>query len=1457
MAQDDKEHAELMAFLTRLQLTGCFTANGVCYDLRRGIKITPEGLSEPLIMPPEFKISMEELPAVEFQGECKQQLLISQVINPGSSKIFIINDSNYSTFFRQVRVDDEGNLSNQPGWVEDCVSKDLMLFSEDLSPGKRERVLTELHKKNKAVSWGDVSQVQEHLHRSGIISEEKTAYKSGAVLMQSTDVDFTVKGLREELAKQKRPCWHVSPVHSNMRFGELMACIEVPAVAEETQRRWGKYEFNRKVQYKQTPLLTALLAGEDVIVHGSLGIDCYGELATLWATPPYVQLNGQRVEVTGRLFLVTPPLAYETAGIKQSPAWKDYEAALMAEFKISPQLTGIIARLGQLYQSAARLEYGKAGMPPHLLWNYHRLRECVKILLKTENSKDQDFDDNPLKSTLLFDYDPFSEEYAFLNVMSKLLFGPNRQPDCRQEKMQKFVKQGDEAVWRQLNCYNGPALGQILKCKKDQIVKNPQLITDLLDIKNKSGLPKLLAPIKKVYSFPLVESKTLDVKPAIANKHLRKVLGFLKQNPFAFLKGLPGTGKSFTSEILARRTVEGFGSVATFWGEEKIESWIQAKDGDYFILFIDEANLNNPQDYWNFLKDLRQQPPSIYWKGQRILLSPKHKVIFTGNPEHYSQQRDFHQFLEEMPIDFYKAWSDEKIIAHLSKLWQEITSKISSTEEKLEIPVIKCIVTAMHTLEETFPTLFPPGRLTLRDLHQAMHRLGIRCDSGLDFKNLAYTVCVDEWLPLLPTHKQRDDFRQKLNKLFAIEKYPADLDEKLITDNPDWNKIRESLHIPQERWHDVLVMYEDLKLQTQFSSTDHSYRIKNAILLEGPSGIGKTTLLLSLFKTLGYRKLTPDELTTAFKHAQLNDKDLKLSPKTFIHLTAGDAHNAELLTQAFMLGIPVVFDELDLQPLPELLNHLLTGATPDKVKPYRQGFFLAASLNSGRAKLPLDFENRFRKIYLQAYSDAELLEIATQALTKAGMEFKPEDAIEFVNKYCQARTLRNGKMNSRNFFRTLKKVIDKSPRERSFMKCWNTLLDERREKMLVKEQRELIADAEETGIPEDKQEVSATFSPQESQPVSEKVNFEMSLPVNAFLAELIRLNPDSAQEFKTTRTRLAEIYRTRPLVTPPVSQSFFSFMDSTPSANCQINSIYLICLLQMTPVEHEQRLAILQKAARIAATLPKAKTLSPKILADENQLLAYLADSRQNNWAMKEALLWIMQQGWDKEFVAAAPSQTSLFTAMTAVKSVQGHSTADQKFFKPLEHKATPGKFILYVNSLNQLVLRFEDEKNCGRFLGKIGQGQIPTDFRKGPQFVKNTNSLIPVQESKHSLTFCTYNANGGELAINLVDHTRQNNFIRHLQLKITSRHHLPVSNENQYNYLNGQLHTFTNNPTALYFPALANRPGAFIKVEGEKVSTGIEDVNKLATEPFDAICERSESSIKSDSFPSLLKGEV
>ena len=330
--------------------------------------------------------------------------------------------------------------------------------------------------------------------------------------------------------------------------------------------------------------------------------------------------------------------------------------------------------------------------------------------------------------------------------------------------------------------------------------------------------------------------------------------------------------------------------------------------------------------------------------------------------------------------------------------------------------------------------------------------------------------------------------------------------------------------------------------------------------------------------------------------------------------------------------------------------------------------------------------------------------------------------------------------------------------------------------------------------------------------------------------------------------KLAEFYRNKPLITSPVSQSFFSFKESSPSEDCLVNSIYLICLLQMTPVEHEQRLAILQNAARIAAALPKAKTLSPEILADEKQLFAYLADSRQNNWAMKEALLWIMQQGWDKEFVAAAPSQISLFTAMTSVKSAQGHPTADQKFFKPLQHKAKPSKFILYVNHLNQLVLRFEDEKSCGRFLGKIGQTQIPAVFRKGSQFVKNPIGLIPVQESKHSLTFCTYEAQGGELAINLVDPTRRNNFIRYLQLKLTSKRHLPVSGEDQYNYLNGQLIVFTNNPTALYFPKLLGKPGAFIKVEGEKVSKGTEDLNKLATEPFDLIGDCSKSPIKSDS---------
>ena len=186
---------------------------------------------------------------------------------------------------------------------------------------------------------------------------------------------------------------------------------------------------------------------------------------------------------------------------------------------------------------------------------------------------------------------------------------------------------------------------------------------------------------------------------------------------------------------------------------------------------------------------------------------------------------------------------------------------------------------------------------------------------------------------------------------------------------------------------------------------------------------------------------------------------------------------------------------------------------------------------------------------------------------------------------------------------------------------------------------------------------------------------------------------------------------------------------------------------------------------------------------------------------MKEALLWIMQQGWDKEFVAAAPSQSSLFSAMTSMKSARVTQPLTRNFLNPLSIKPCRAKFILYVNELKQLVLRFEDEKSCRRFLGKIGQAQIPTTFRKGPQFDNNKTGLIPVQESKHSLMFCTYMAQGGELAINLVDHTRQNNFIKHLQLKLTSKHHLPISDEDQENYLNGQLIVFTNNPTALYFP--------------------------------------------------------
>ncbi len=1213
----------MKAFLTHLQITGYFIANGICYDLKNQKK-SVNGETQSLKQKELFQIGFQELRWADDLQEYKSEKLQSIQKHFEKHKLFILNNDNYRSFFSQISVEKDGKASNQPGWLKDCKEGDVIVFENDLTEGQRQRVLYTCNKAKKSLIFRENDPVTGLLNPSWTFLEEKGYHEPGAYLLQSSDPDFSVSHLNKLLRQQKCFVNHVVPIHNNIRFTDIMASLSVSNLQDVKDLK--NYEFNCKLKYTQTSLLNALLCGETVILHGAMNMDFFEELASLRAIPPYLQLNGRRVEIPGRLFIITPPLNYKVKGVnRHEPTWIDYEKALQVEFSDFKQIPGTmsshqaISCLAILYQFAQGLDYGKAGMPDELLWNYTRLSDCVKLLLTTDFSKGS-HPENILKSKLLFDYDPFSEEYAFLNVMMKMLFGHEVEPTFRPEKRVK-----SKIKWLQWNSHNGAALRQITSFSREQLIENPQLLCTVLK-DQKNSLPEFTPKVDTDALFYYILSFGRKVKVEKPNKHFTKLVASLKTSPFYFAKGLPGTGKSYTSEILESGD-HGLGKVLTFWSEDQIGPWSEAKEGDYIILFIDEANLNNPEDYWNFLKGLRDTPPNIYWKGRYILLTPKHKVVFTGNPEHYSRQRDFHSFLQEAHIDFYKSWPEEKSVAHLEKVWRNLNA--GTTEEK-SLPItetMRRIVKSMRTLEEFNSTLFPPGRLSLRDLHQVLHRLSLRSEIKTDLQQLAYSVCRDEWIPLLPDVLQRNAFKKILKENFQIlDQDETELNRNISEKNQEIEDIKNSLHIPESRWHDVFVIYEDLKMQLQPSSKVNSHRNKSAILLEGPSGIGKTTLLCGLLQNFGYKKITPDELTQAYKDS--NENKIAITNKNFIHLTAGDEHNAELLLQAFMLGIPVVYDEINLEPLSELLNHLLTGVTPDRIKPYRPGFFLMASQNSGLEKLPLDFENRFRKIYLHSYSDIELIEIAEQALNKASIKFQKSDLERFVKGYDRARKLRNGKINSRNFFRTLKNVIQVAQQKKlNFVNAWKS--SKKAEENL--EIKDSIIFKSKTG-------------PHFYQSNVKSLDYKIAYPVTSFLQELMEMK-GSSDEIKKAITKLKKEYFFK-----EQKNTLSFFTRSNASENHIIDTIFIIALLNLNYTHNPQRSIILKRAAQIASKMPNADELIPAILKDENKLLIYLGKAYKK-WPVGQAWEWLSGQGWDKEFVAVTPPEKISLMSMVRVAS--------------------------------------------------------------------------------------------------------------------------------------------------------------------------------------------------------------
>lgn len=187
-----------------------------------------------------------------------------------------------------------------------------------------------------------------------------------------------------------------------------------------------------------------------------------------------------------------------------------------------------------------------------------------------------------------------------------------------------------------------------------------------------------------------------------------------------------------------------------------------------------------------------------------------------------------------------------------------------------------------------------------------------------------------------------------------------------------------------------------------------SFFVDKAILLEGPPGVGKTSLIEILSKKIGI-PLYRINLSEQTDLIDLLGSDIPTDSSSLFTWADG------VLLKAMKEGAWLLLDELNmasqtvLEGLNSILDHRGSIYLPelDRVIEKKEGFRIFASQNptsmgSGRKGLPHSFLTRFTRIWLEAYDEVDLREVIESVYKEDLLHQEVQQLIDFFFEIKQA-----------------------------------------------------------------------------------------------------------------------------------------------------------------------------------------------------------------------------------------------------------------------------------------------------------------------------------------------------------------------------------------------------------------------------------------------------------------------
>lgn len=561
----------------------------------------------------------------------------------------------------------------------------------------------------------------------------------------------------------------------------------------------------------------------------------------------------------------------------------------------------------------------------------------------------------------------------------------------------------------------------ILKLIKDKYPHNPVKPFFYLDHQADKIIPLARKCFPALKGSP---ANNLVIPESVNAARFKKIMDQLVVSPYVFVAGISGIAKSSFILNEFRQYAKG----RFFIGLSKLSSWIEADEDQENYLILDEANTEKEGAY-DIFENFFCGKPGIFHKSKyKEFKKNKHKVICLGNFSNQINRYHHSFFVRHGGVITFKHLPDQYIQNYiLIPLLKKIGIQLNDDMIK---QVCELFLTLYHQANSLLPPQKIPGKqnqrhkphkeeisdspniITIRNLKMACLRLALLLQQQQQIdpaavNHFALYIFYSEVKNILVD--KRKNFKNWLK-----EKYQCDIFQ-IKTKFQNMDNIQQlklpDFTITPSRHSTIQFLLNTFAIRKWLANSPELFQSGiNGILIEGPSGIGKSCLLMALFNYLGipYYYLTPTD-------PQLME---------------------EIVVKAFHEGGVLFIDEINTLPLDAVLGKIFIGVDLDGNKAGKPGLLIVATQNSlvtrNRRALSTPLENWFTKIYLPDYPTDEL------ELIVASLGVSQQETKEMVEEF----TLEKGRAIR------MKKLLIPTPRD---------LFDGAKQYLFNQSQRPLIA----------------------------------------------------------------------------------------------------------------------------------------------------------------------------------------------------------------------------------------------------------------------------------------------------------------------------------------------------------------------------------------------------------------